>query len=326
MTKEFLENKENILLKNKEISTQANINQLKNEVEVWNSMLKLIKNFEKSPLFEVKNISKWEYVFQEWSIDNNIYILKKWALSVEKFTTNQKDNSKQLAILKSWDFFGEWSISKADLSKEASIKALEDSQILKIDAKNDLKKFIEENPVYWYELLKIIILESNKRLLEANKLIASSYEIEKTINSLKSIDLKSIFWLIDKIKNILDVDYILYLEKHPVLDNFLQLKYDSRQPNKMQDKIFEKDWNILDLDEVFLECDIKKEDQTIVNKIYIWDEVFGYIIIWRLKRIFDGSDKKVFSSMTNSLAWIIKKFMSDKENKDKLYISESKKY
>lgn len=309
-----------------ELLALDNINNLKKEVENWNWIIKLLKNFEKSPLFENVTFKKWDYIFKEWDIDNNIYIIKKWVLSVEKFTTNLKDTSKQLAILKAWDFAWEWAISKSDQTKEASIKALEKTEVLKIDAKNELKKYIEENPVYWYELLKIIILETNKRLLEANKLIASNYEIEKTINSLKTIDLKSIFWLIDRIKNILDVDYILYIEKHPILENFLQLKYDSRQPNKLLDKIFEKDWIILDLEDIFEWCNVSPDDQVIVNKIFIWDEVYWYLIIWRYKKVFDGSDKKVFSSMTNSLAWILKKFLSDKENKDKFYISESKKY
>jgi hypothetical protein len=48
--------------------------------------------------------------------------------------------------------------------------------------------------------MKHIVLETNKRLLEANKLIASNYEIEKHINKLKKIDSKSIFHLIEQVK------------------------------------------------------------------------------------------------------------------------------
>ena len=178
----------------------------------------------------------------------------------------------------------------------------------------------------WYELLKHVIVETNKRLLEANKMIASNYEIEKTINALNKIDLKSIFWLIDKIKDIVDVDYIIYLEKHPVMDGFLQLKYDSRFKNKLQEKVFEKKWNFLDLDELYTWCNIKKDDSVIVNKISIWDEIYWYLLIWREKRSFDWSDKKIFSSITNSLAWILKKFISDKDLKNQTYISEMKNY
>lgn len=302
------------------------ISQLKTEVVKQNWLLSLVDKFEKSPLFETQSLKAWEFIFKEWDVNNNLYILKKWVLSVEKYTTTLKDSVKQLAVLRSWDFLWEWSISKGSSPKEVSIRALENSEILKIDAKHELKKYIEENPIIWYELLKHVIVETNKRLLEANKMIASNYEIEKTINALNKIDLKSIFWLIDKIKDIVDVDYIIYLEKHPVMDGFLQLKYDSRFKNKLQEKVFERKWNFLDLDELYTWCNIKKDDSVIVNKISIWDEIYWYLLIWREKRSFDWSDKKIFSSITNSLAWILKKFISDKDLKNQTYISEMKNY
>ena len=299
---------------------------LKNEVLKQNWLLGLVEKFEKSPLFENKVLDKWDYLFKEWDVDNNLYIIKKWNLWVEKYTTVKKDTVKQLAVLKSWDFLWEWAFWKIQSPKEASIRALEKSEILKIDAKDELKRYLEENPMIWYELMRHIITETNRRLLESNKLIASNYEIEKTINTLTKVDLKSIFALIDKVKDILDVDYIIFLQKHLVLQNFLQLKYDSRFPSKMQDKVFEKTWAFLDLDQLYLECNIATDDSVIVNKISIWDEIYWYLLIWRQKRIFDWSDKKIFSSMTNSLAWVVKKFMTDKEDKDKIYISEMKKY
>ena len=299
---------------------------LKNEVLKQNWLLGLVEKFEKSPLFENKVLDKWDYLFKEWDVDNNLYIIKKWNLWVEKYTTVKKDTVKQLAVLRSWDFLWEWAFWKIQSPKEASIRALEKSEILKIDAKDELKRYLEENPMIWYELMRHIITETNRRLLESNKLIASNYEIEKTINTLTKVDLKSIFALIDKVKDILDVDYIIFLQKHLVLQNFLQLKYDSRFPSKMQDKVFEKTWAFLDLDQLYLECNIATDDSVKVNKISIWDEIYWYLLIWRQKRIFDWSDKKIFSSMTNSLAWVVKKFMTDKEDKDKIYISEMKKY
>jgi hypothetical protein len=57
---------------------------------------------------------------------------------------------------------------------------------------------------------------------------------------MKEITPRNIFHLIDRIKSIVDVDYILYFEKHQIMENFITLKYDSRQPNKMQDKVFER--------------------------------------------------------------------------------------
>lgn len=302
------------------------IKNLKTEVQKSNSLTGFIETFEKSPLFEKISLDKWSFLFKEWDVDQNLYIIKKGILSVEKFTTSEKIDTKQLATLKSWDFLGEASLAKNITPKEASIKVLENSEILKIDAKNELKRFIEENPTIGFELMRHIIVEGNKRLLEANKLIATNHEIEKSINNIKVIDLKAIFQLIDTIKNVVGVDYILYLEKHPVLENFFILKYDSRFPGKMQDMVFEKSGVFLDLEALYTECNIPKNDYVIVNKISIWNEIYGYLIIGRENKWFDGSDKKIFSWASNSFAGIIKKFLSDKEDKNRLYVSEMKKH
>lgn len=319
-------NSESLLwIKEKESNHKMDMKHLQTDVVKQNSLLHYCDIFEKSPLFEKKIVQKWNLLFDEWSQDNNLYIIKKWLLSVEKYTTQDKTETKQLAILKSWDFLWEASLSKHSEKKEALIKALENSEILLINGQNDVKKFIEENPSVWYDFLKHIILETNERLLEANKLITSHYEIERAINSMKEITPRNIFGLIDRIRTIVDVDYILYFEKHQIMENFLTLKYDSRQPNKMQDMIFERSWYFLNLDDLFSECNISLEDKIVINKLSIWNEIFWYLIFWREKRAFNGSDKKTFSSLSNSLAWVIKKLFTDKEIKNKLYVEEMKK-
>lgn len=284
-----------------------------------NWLTKYLDLFEKSDFFEKKELQKWSILFKEWDIDNNLYIVKKWLLSIEKSLANTKD-TKQLATLKTWDFFGEWSIDKSDIKKEVTIKTIEDSQLLYIDWKNWLQNFIENNPIIWYSLLKHIIITTNQRLLESNKIITNNYEIDKYINSLKIINLKNVFWLIDKIKDILNVEYILYFEKHQIMESFLTLRYDSRESNKMQEKVFERAWYFLNLDDLFLECNVDKKDKIIVNKLWIWNEVFWYLILVRKNNIFNESDKKSFSSIANSLSWVIKKLFVDKEQRDKIYI------
>lgn len=313
--------------KNKEKTNDVDINMLnlKKDILKSNSLLNYIWILEKSPLFETISLKKWELIFDEWSMDNNLYIIKKWILSVEKYTTNQREETKQLAILKTWDFFWEASLSWVNAPKEALIKALEDSEVLSINSQTDLKKFIEENPNIWYEVLKHIITQTNARLLEVNKLLTTNYEVEKQIKWLTNIDLKNIFWLIDNIKNIADVDYIIYIEKHQILDNFFTIKYDSRQPNKMLDKVIEKKWNFLDLDELYSEANISKDDFLSINRLSIGNDIYWYLIFWREKRSFSWSDKKVFSSISNSFVWVLQKFFSDKEQLNKLYISQQKK-
>jgi len=314
-------NSENLSDIKEKINIQ-DIDILKKDVNNNNFLIKNLENFEKSPFFEVKNILSWQNLFDQWDIDNNLYIIKSWLLSVEKYTTNKREDTKQLAKLKIWDFLWEWSISWKTQKKEVLIKALQDTVLISINSENWLKKFIEENPSLWYELLKHIILITNERLIDSNKLITSSYEIEKTISNMTEINYKSIFSLLDNIKDILDIDYILFFEKHTIILDYLIFRYDSRQPNKIQNKIFEKKWYFLDLDELYEWCNIAKDDFVIIQKLSIWNEVFWNIIFWREKRTFSWSDKKVFSSFINSFSWLIRKFFSDMEEKNKNYIKE----
>lgn len=288
------------------------------------SLLNILPTFEASSLFKLKIFKKWDVIFDEWDIDSNLYIIKSWFVWIEKNINKETRESKQLARLSSWDFFGEWSLDKSNEPKEVSVKVMSNSEILAINS-NDIEKFIKENPWVWYGLLKHIIIITNNRLLEANKIIASNYEIEKTINSIREITPRSIFNLIWKIKNIMSVEYILYFEKHQIMESFLTLKYDSREPNKMQEKVFERAWYFLNLDELFVECNIDPNDKIIINKLSIGSEVYGYLILIRKKHFFNESDKKTFSSVANSLSWVIKKLWTDKEVSDKKYIKDMKK-
>jgi ABC-type multidrug transport system fused ATPase/permease subunit len=54
--------------------------------------------------------------------------------------------------------------------------------------------------------------------------------MEQVINTIKEVDTKTILGIFERIKNIVDSDYILYFEKHIVMENILTLKYDSRKP------------------------------------------------------------------------------------------------
>lgn len=283
----------------------------KNPIEIY------IDTFTESPFFEKVHLIKWQVLFDQWDIDNNLYIIKSWLISIERQPWKEDALPIQLSILKWWSFFWEWSFNKSVLTKDTKVVALSRCELLKIDVKKNFKKFVEEFPTIWYELLQHIISETNKRLTDVSKMLTSSSEIEQKIKRLKEIDSKEVFDIIDKIKNIVEADYILYFEKHSIIQNILTLKYDSRKPWKMLDLIFERRWYFLDLDELYKKINIPNEDQILINKISIWEEVYGFLIIWRVNNTFSNSDKKMIYWVSNSLAWVIKKYISDKENRSR---------
>lgn len=277
-----------------------------------------------SDFFKKLEIKKWELLFDEWEQDSNIYIIYSGSVSVEKYTTTEKISSKQLAILQVGDFFGEASMGSQVWEKEVLIKTLDNTSLYYIDGKKDLQDFLAQNMTIGYEILRWMILITNKRLLESNRLITGYYEIQNTIISLKDISSKSIFQLIGKIKQIVEVDYILYFEKHQILEKFLTFKYDTRIPNVMQDKVFERAGSFLDLDNLLQECNIDPEEKVLINKLSIGNETLWFIIFWRKNQNFSLSDKKVLSSLGVSFSWVIKQLFTLREINDKRYITESR--
>jgi len=81
-----------------------------------------------------------------------------------------------------------------------------------------------------FSLLKYIIYLTNKRLTEANYLITSTYAISKEIIELNEITNKTIFSLIEKLKESIKINDIIYYEINPVMENYITMKYDTRIP------------------------------------------------------------------------------------------------
>lgn len=265
-------------------------------------------------LFKTKKLKKDEYIFKQWDLDWNLYIILSGKVSVEKYTTTEEKETKELNILYPDDFFGEASLNN-QTKKEVNIKALEDTELLFVDSSTWLEKFIEKYPKQWLELLKYIIIITNSRLLKENKQIAANYEIVKSIVEIKKINEKNIFLIIEKIKLITWFDYILYFEVNPVITNFVVLKYDSREAWKLQDKIIDikKLDNLKELDDIGL------VNFNFIQKLSIWDLDLWYMIFWK-NTDFSYEDKKLITTVSNNLTWVLKQKEIMKEELNRNYM------
>lgn len=287
-----------------------------------NFILANIENYEKSPLFSKKTLQKWEKLFDEWDLDSNLYIIKSGRLSVQKYTSIDKKNTKELAILQTWDFFWEWTL-KNNEPKKTSITAIDKTELLLVEWQSDLKKYIKENPESWTELLFHIIDKTNNRLNETNSQISINYEIDNTIRELKIIDQNIIIPIIDKIKNLINADYAIYIEKHSVVKNYFYIKYDSRISWKFLNIWIEWD-PILNLEALYKLTNIDEKDSISINKISIgWDDLW-FLLIWREFRSFSNNEKIISKSIANSMAWVVKQILLNKEEKEILSLKESK--
>lgn len=270
-----------------------------------------IEFYKTSGFFELKNYKVGDLVFDEWSMDENLYIIVSWKVSIWKYTTNEKTEIKELAVLSVWDFFWEASFTSS-IAKEALVKILEDTSLICINWKIWIQDFLQKYPKEWFELLSYIIENTNKRLVLANRIITANYEIVKSIIEIENINDKSIFNLIEKIKLITDFDYVLYFELNQVMNDYIILKYDTRERGKFLDIIIERKKinNLREVNEVVL------ENYNYIQKLSIWKNDLGFIIFSK-KTNFTYDDKKLLLSISNNLTWLLRQkiILKDEFNK-----------
>ncbi len=261
-------------------------------------------------------LKKWDVLFNEWETDNNIYIIIIWELSVEKFTTKNRNETKILWYLWNDDVFWEAALN-TDIPKQVNIIARKDTKLIYIPAKKLITTFSITHKDEAFKLLRYIIYLSNKRLSDSNSLITSTYKISKEISKLNIINNKSIFSIIEKMKESLNVDDVIYYEVSPVMDNFIIKKYDTRLSWKLLNIVIDITDNELDL------LDYKWEWYFVFKqKLSIWANNIWYLIFLKKWQKFSDSDKKVFATTSGSIAWLIKQKQLLDEQRDKEFMEE----
>ena len=275
-----------------------------------------INFFKNSDFFKERTLEKWEYLFLEWEIDENIYIIITWELLIEKFTTWSHDESKILASLKNNEIFWEAALNN-NLPKQVSIKAKIKTNIIYINATKQLDKFSVEHTHQAFNLLKYIIHLSNTRLNKSNSLITASYKISNEIVNIVNFDFKTIFELIEKIKNIIEVSGIIFLEENPVLEEYLTIKYNTKETWKMQDRIIKVTDNKLDLLELR-----NSSKYSYMQNIKIWNKNYGYLIFLRENNNFSENEIKIISTLWVSFSNVVKQKELIEEQKNKDYIKK----
>lgn len=271
-----------------------------------------IEILENSWFFETIKLNQWEVLFNEWDVDNNLYIVKQWELSIWKFTWAERLEVKELATVWKESILWEWSLSNSD-PKEVRISAKVDSIILKIDAWEWFEKFLVKHTRLWVSLLSNIISLANKRLLESNSLVASSYEISKKISEVTEFNNANLFSVIDIFANTINAKYVLYVEKNPIIDEYVNIKYDTRLEWKMISIVTELSPEGLDLESIELEW-IKLSESNLIEELKNWNKTIWYLVIWWNSKTFTRWEKKAISSLSVLIAWFIKQKQYFEEN------------
>lgn len=271
-----------------------------------------IKLLNDSWFFKRRILTKWEYLFLEWEVDENIYIILSWELIIQKYTDIKKNEQKNLAVIKKNEVFWEASLNN-NLAKEVSIKAKTKTELLYISAQNWLNSFKEKYSEEAFNLLKYIIYISNQRLNIANNLITSSFKISNEIIMLEDFKYKTIFNLIEKIKETIKVDEIIYLVENPVMKQYVTLKYKTSIKWIMQDEVIKITDNKLEL------LDWKTSwKYNYTQNLKISDKNYWFLIFIRERNEFSENEIKIFTTLSTSLAWVLKQkdYLEQQANKE----------
>ena len=134
------------------------------------------------------------------------------------------------------------------------------------------------------------------------------YAINYAIQSKKEMNYKSLFEVFESIKDILEADYIIFLEKSPVIPWYITYRYDSRQNWQLQSESYKHDGRS-DFATIFEEIDITLWGM--IQKISLWNITQWYFIIWNQRY-----DRNVTNVISNLLATPINSILSSKYKKD----------
>lgn len=273
-----------------------------------------LENIKSSGYFTELHLNSWEILFHEWDVDEYLYIVYDWELAVEKSITTKKWDFKTLWLLWVGNIVGEASLSHKE-PKEVQIIANRDTILLKINGKKDFKNFVRDFPNDWYELLTTIIDISNTRLLRANRELTANYEVNIAISKIKDISMTSIYKLLLIFESILWVDQIMYYEKNLVVEHYYKLKYDSKNKKSLQNTILKfTSWEF-DRD-VALSENIKLSKFIRSTKLSLWEENYGFLVIWKDNKDFSENEEKLLANTASSFVWIIhqKKILDEQRN------------
>lgn len=270
-----------------------------------------------SSFFKEVTLKKWEYLFSEWDTDMNLYIIYDGEISIEKNTSSEDQDSKCLALLGIWNIIWESSFH-ADQPKEVSAIAARDTILLFINAKEGFDKLLQEQPKTGIEILKSIIHISNIRLLRSNKQVTAHYEIHKAINNLESLDTSCVLGLVDTFGQIIKCDSCIYLEKNTFVEDFIEYKYNSRSPWKLQDIPIEVQDTEITISDI--ENTIPLEKYSEIGKISIWKEIYGYLVVTRNSGFFEEHEKKMLAWVCNAFVGVIRQKKIQEEEKNKNYM------
>lgn len=280
-----------------------------------------IEKYKELIAFEELEFLAWEAVFHQWDIDDKIYIIEKWSISIEQFLWLNWEKNRKIAVIWPWAIFWEKALYSPHEKKNSSAIAISDTTLLAIN-KEDFEEKTKNQEDFDRVLSRFlweVITQSNDRLNAVNQELWYIFEFTSFLSRIHKIKPDTLSKIIKEIMSLIFSDYIVFLKKHHIIENTYVTKYDTRN-NDFIWEVFEKKSWLLPINEVYNKLKIDEKENIMVNKISIWDDELWYLICSRIEEKWSDHEKKIMKSFAMSLTWIVQKLdiKEDQKNKDML--------
>ena len=190
-------------------------------------VLAFLESFDHFFKKKKQDIAKGEVLFSPGE-NPYFYIVASGALAIFRITpTGEK---KEIGRAYKGSFLGEGVLFGRTQKDTEAIAHGDGTSVIAL-TKEEITLLESENPKKLLELYKYIVEVTNSRLLEVGKELAMTYEMTEKINTLSKSGELGFRDIIDYVTKSLTVDYIIYAEKHPIVQDLIIYKYNSRFPS-----------------------------------------------------------------------------------------------
>lgn len=195
-------------------------------LEKANPIMAYLEKFDTYFKKKKRILETWDVLFWAWK-DLNFYIIASGWVDIIWFTSDwlKKEVWKAYAGSFIWEWIIFWRNQK-DVEAVANSKA----EIFALTLE-DLRKFEQESPAEAIELYKHVIEITNKRLLDSWRELANIYEATWKLVEMSEKWERGFPEIMIFIQNLLWVDYIIYIENHPLIDGLFIYKHNTKMPN-----------------------------------------------------------------------------------------------
>lgn len=282
-----------------------------------NPIIGYLDMFDKTWKKRKRIIQSGEALFEPGD-DPHMYLVTKWVLVILRETSSGE--KREIGTVYPGSFMGEGILfgrNRKDVSAIAKTYGVEAFAV----TKKDIDALKDKEPKAMIDLYEYVIEVTNKRLLDTGEELATIYEATNSLSNLAELTEK---WeadfsdLLQELKGLMGVDYIIFVEQHPAIPGLFAYKYDTKNTDKKpinQKAGVEINTNLSGMVHGTTIRWVWAKDAAYALPLKQWEQLKGFFILGKEKGLFTDNQIRVYKNLSLSLASIVDANQKRAENK-----------